>query len=206
MKVNKQLSVILVLAISLMACGTPVDKLAGKNLKQQDKLAQEGKLGSLGKVGISRKNFAYYNMDGRVYEFDDVKDMPASLREEIIRRELLRREFVRRGYEEGVFNDAEAEAYIWPRMEKILEEYYHYKKLDYPRILSANKIRFSGNKAIEKFYEKNQAAFAREKLSVDDIKIQIGKKVQMLTEKEYEEKKIKAIQDLMQREKIEILR
>lgn len=193
------------LALSaLAACGAPIDQVAGKHIKEQAKLAGDGKLGNFGKVAISRKNFAYYNMDGRVYTFSDVQDMPASLRDEVFRRELLRREIIRQGYEEGIYKDAEAEAYIWPRLEKILEEYYHFKKLDYPRILAANRVRFSGNKAIEKFYEKNRATFEKEKLSVDDIKVQIGKKVQIVTEKEFEDKKIKAVQEMMQKSKMEI--
>ena len=203
MKISTVVGIIL---FTLMGCGSPVDKLTAKQMKKQSGEAENGKLGSFGKITLSRGNFSFYNMDGRTYGFEDVQDMPVSLREEIYRRELVRREIVRRGYEEGLFNDAEAEAYIWPRMEKILEEYYHYKKQNYKGIYASNKVRFSGNKAIEKFYEKNRAAFLKDKLSVDDIKLQIGKKIQLLTEKEYEDKKNKAVQDLLQKEKMEIAR
>ncbi len=206
MKQNSRYVQLLVFFVScFVGCGSPIDQMAGKNVKEQAKLGGDGKLGAFGKAAISRKSFAYHNVDGRVYTFSDVQDMPASLREEVFRRELLRREIIRRGYEEGIYKDADAEAYIWPRMEKVLEEYYHYKKQDYPRILAANKVRFSGNKAIEKFYEKNRIAFEKEKLSMDDIKVQIGKKIQIVTEKEFEEKKIKAIQEMMQKDKMEII-
>lgn len=195
-----------VLALLLCGCSSPVDKFAQNQLKKQISEADGGKLGSFGKTTLSRANFAFYNIDGRSYTYEDVQDMPVSLREEIYRRELLRREIIRRAQEEGLFKDAEAEAYIWPRMEKILEEYYHHKKQNYKGIYAANKLRFSGNKAIEQFYEKNKAAFAKDKLSVDDIKQQIGKKIQLLTEKEYEDKKTRAVQDLLQKEKMEIMR
>lgn len=189
-----------------LGCGSPLHQLAGKNLKKQESDSEAHKLGTLGKTIISQKNLAFYNMDGRVYGFDEIQNMPQSLKDEIFRRELLRREVIRRGFEEGLFKDAEAEAYIWPRMEKILEEYYYYKKLNYQGILSSNKVRFSGNKAIEKFYEKNKETFAKDRLSVDDIKVQIARKIQLLTEKEFEEKKIASIQELLKKEKIQILK
>lgn len=192
--------------VAFTACGSPVNKFADQQLKHQNSEAETGKLGTFGKTTLSRENFAYYNIDGRSYTFADVQDMPQSLREEIYRRELLRREIVRRGLEEGVFKGAEAEAYIWPRMEKILEEYYHYKKQDYKGIYAANNLRFSGNKAIEQFYEKNKATFLKDKLSVDDIKQQIGKKIQLLTEKEYEEKKNAAVREMLAKEKMDIMR
>ncbi len=194
------------LVFACTACGSPVGRLASKQLDKQNSEAKDGKLATFGKTTLSRANFAFYNMDGRTYVYDDVQDMPVSLREEVYRRELLRREIVRRGYEEGLYKDAEAEAYIWPRMEKILEEYYHYKKQNYKGIHTANKVRFSGEKAIENFYQKNKATFQKEKLSVDDIKQQIGKKIQLLTEKEYEDKKNRAVQEMLQKEKMEILR
>jgi hypothetical protein len=192
--------------VAFTACGSPVNKFAHEQLKHQNSEAEKGKLGTFGKTTLSRANFAYYNIDGRSYTFAEVQDMPQALREEIYRRELLRREIVRRGLEEGVFKGAEAEAYIWPRMEKILEEYYHYKKQDYKGIYAANKLRFSGNKAIEQFYEKNKATFLKDKLSVDDIKQQIGKKIQLLTEKEYEEKKNAAVREMLAKEKMDIMR
>lgn len=209
MKFNRSMFVAFWLVMTVLipgGCGSPIGKFAEKQLKKQNNEAERGALGTFGKTVLSRENFAYYNIDGRSYRFADVQDMPVSLREEIFRRELLRREIVRRGQQEGMYNDAEAEAYIWPRMEKILEEYYHHKKQNYPGILAANKLRFAGNKAIEQFYEKNKATFARDRLSVDDVKQQIGKKIQLLTEKEYEEKKNAAVREMLAKDKMEIVR
>ncbi len=84
--------------------------------------------GRSGDTLIRRSDFLYAVSDYESVDARQLKEMPAEIRAVFIKKLLLRRAAIQEGMREDMYSSLEALQFILPRLEKIMEEYYYFKK------------------------------------------------------------------------------
>ncbi|MBL8018244.1 MAG: hypothetical protein JNM27_01145 [Leptospirales bacterium] len=129
------LTSLLAFSLSLSAC-SPERKLRS-NLETFAALASSdtkgSTLGRLGDIEVSEGNFLLAGLLDTI-DAKELRELNPSSRELAIRQLVIRRFVVRRGFEEGIFGDIDAARYLFPRIERLLEDYYFYRKANGPRL------------------------------------------------------------------------
>lgn len=139
------------------------------DLKEDVYPTQSAIIAHQGPIKLSRNNIYYVNSAGRLLRNDEILALPEGARRLILKKVLLRQLAVHAGRSESLYNDAEALEYILPRMEKILENYYYYKKSNFTRIESEVQKLAPDERALQELLDHDSRLKGRA-LSVSDLK------------------------------------
>jgi hypothetical protein len=91
-------------------------------------------LGRAGELTVDDANFYYANAAYDASSPEELSALSEGARRLVIQKILLRRLAVQKAFEEDLLSDPEAARYLWPRMEKLIEEYYYYKTGNFQQI------------------------------------------------------------------------
>jgi len=83
---------------------------------------------------LHRDSFSYAVASDHVVTMKDALEMPSREKMLLFKRAFLRKAAIQSGLKEGIFDSEEAQQYILPRLESILEDYYYYEKARPDRI------------------------------------------------------------------------
>lgn len=121
--------------VGLSACGSPlVDAYSGIQESAAEVRKPEGRLlGKTGDVHVTEARFAY--ADGqRVVDSEKLSRVDTGVRRLYIQKHLLRQLVIERGLDEGIYNTPEAAAFLLPRLERAMEEYYYHQAGNFDHI------------------------------------------------------------------------
>lgn len=145
--------------ILFAACNEPVvdvyDRL--KDNFAERSVAQGRLLGKSGDATVSEGDFLY--SDGnRVVDADGLKSISEGVRRLYIKKYLLRKLAIERGVSDDIYDSPEAAAFILPRLEKIMEEYYYHHEGKFGTIAARTKKELRpDDAALDEFMKKNPA-------------------------------------------------
>ncbi|MBI3395479.1 MAG: hypothetical protein HY042_06570 [Spirochaetia bacterium] len=149
-----------------------------------------------GPLEIKLNNFFYAGADGRVVSAGDLNIMDPGVRALTLKKELLRRSVVEDGIKDGLYSSPDAAAYVLPRLEKILEEYYYYRKGGFAR-LAAESEKFAPDDAALSALLKSDPKLARSGAGMADLKRERERLVQKIAERRMEEERQKIIGEFL---------
>ena len=160
-----------------VACNEPIVEIYGQ-LKGSyaERSAVAGRvLGKSGDHAVSEGDFLY--SDGnRVVDAQKLKGISEGVRRLYIKKHLLRQIAIAQGIEDDVYDSHEAAAFILPRFEKILEEYYYHHEGRFDSIAArTRKDLRPDDAALDEFTKKNpavkQAGLKREQVAAETDRI-----------------------------------
>lgn len=141
------------------ACNEPVVKIYDQLKKDFDERAVvTGRvLGKSGDATVTEGSFLY--SDGnRVVDAARLKSISEGVRRLYIKKHLLRQIAIARGIDDDIYDSPEAAAFILPRLEKIMEEYYYHHEGRFDSIAARTRKELRpDDAALEEFVKKNPA-------------------------------------------------
>ncbi|MCE9598108.1 MAG: hypothetical protein K8S54_09100 [Spirochaetia bacterium] len=142
-------------------------KTTVENLREVAGLQQRGAiLGRLGAIEVGEGDFL---LGGTVDSIDssELGELSKQAREMAIRQMTVRRYVITKGIEEKAFEDTEAARYLYPRIERILEEYYYYRKANGARLEAESEKLALGDPEIKAFLARNPTMSSRSLMEGD---------------------------------------
>lgn len=127
---------ILMIAASLPMCGMQSSLERAMNAMESDvnDAPASKTLGRAGELTVDDANLYYANAAYDAASPEELAALSEGARRLVIQKILLRRLAVQRAFEEDLLEDPEAARFLWPRMEKLIEEYYYYKTGNFAQI------------------------------------------------------------------------
>ncbi len=153
-------------------------------------------IGKSGSQQIRERDFAYDTADGGTIQPSDLRNMDAGLRGLTIRKALLRRLVVEQGIREGIFTSADAAAFLQPKLEKILEEYYYYKKGNGETLTAGAEETAPDDEALAALL-KTDPQLTKHGAGMADLKRERARVVRRMVERRAEGERQKLIQDIL---------
>ncbi|MBI3395735.1 MAG: hypothetical protein HY042_07870, partial [Spirochaetia bacterium] len=147
-------------------------------------------------VVVHEMDFFYSGSDGGELRASDLAGLDAGVRRTVIKKELLRRAVISAGVKEGIYADDEAVAYLLPRVERLLEDYYYYRKADFHGIQRSTVLNTPDNASLQEFARTNPIV----KSAGADVKMLAAERDRMarrITEKRFTEARGRVIQEFL---------
>lgn len=155
-------------------------------------------IGKSGSHVIRERDFAYEGVEGVTIQPSDLQNMDAGIRSLTIRKEVLRRLIIEEGIREGIYVSADAAAFLQPRLEKILEEYYYYKKGNMES-LAARIEKSAPDDAALAALIKSDTKLAKSGARMLDLKRERALLIRRITERRADEERQKLIREIIQK-------
>ncbi|MCB1315378.1 MAG: hypothetical protein KDK27_05450 [Leptospiraceae bacterium] len=150
-----------------------------------------------GNVTLMKSELQYANQAGRVLTPDEILELPEGARRLLLKKLLLRKIAISKGENEDIYGTPEAAAYLLPRIEQLLEEYYYHSAGDFAGIERETDRLKPGDAEIEEFLRTNPVA-REENLSAEAVRQERDRIIQRLIRRRTAEARQKVIQDLLQ--------
>lgn len=121
------------LTIGILCCGSKphdVVSLWRKDAVSEaaNGLTRGGLTGQAGDITVRESEFLYAEADGNVLDAKAFQALDASRRHLYMKKLLLRRLILQKGEQDGTFSEKESIAFLLPRLEQAMEDYYILKK------------------------------------------------------------------------------
>lgn len=181
------------------------DSFVKNHLRNQNNPGEGILLAKMGDLFLTSKNFQYFHANGKVYKREGIPEGAIALRRELYKKQFIRKKIIGMGLAEKMYSDKRAMEYIWPRLEKILEEFYYYRKLDYKKIRERKTRRYLGENALKSFYKNNKKFFKNEKLKLSQVRTLLENRIDKMVEAEYNKKKNELYKEILSKDTIKIL-
>jgi hypothetical protein len=160
-------------------------------------------LGRTGDVVVGETDFFYAMSDTAVLSSDDLKAMEPGVRKLTIKKELLRRAVVASGIREGLYSDREAAEFLVPRLERLLEEYYYYKKGGYADIERKTERAMPDDAALKELAEKDPGV-KKAGAGVHELTRERARVSRRIAEQRFLEQRRKVIEDFVKTHPLEV--
>ena len=124
-------------------------------------------IGKFGNIKLRENELSYAVSLNKVKTINSLKQNSKSVRKLYIKKALLRKMIIQKGFSQNVYDSPEAAAFILPRLEKILEDYYFQKAGNFKGLERKIGAISPDDRVINDFLQKKSALKGRNLKKID---------------------------------------